>query len=46
MWRVVGPGIESTVHDTSQEARNRAEIHKGAIWYPIVVELDESQESA
>lgn len=43
MWRVTGQGIEPTIHDTQQQATNRAALHKGALVYPIIVELEEPE---
>lgn len=38
LWRCVSPAGAATLHDTEQQAKNRAALHQGSIFYPIVVE--------
>jgi hypothetical protein len=44
LWRVRTPAGGDSIHDTEQQAKNRAALYEGSVFYPIVIELDDSQE--
>jgi hypothetical protein len=41
-WICMTPSGAKTCHDTAQQAANRAATTIGAVWYPAIIELEET----